>query len=63
MTTPEPQPRPVYGPVSVSRLLLVVGCILFVIASLAAGGVITGLSDWAFGFGAFSAWVLSGAVP
>jgi hypothetical protein len=64
MTSPEPQPRPVvYGPVSIARVLLVVGCVLFVIASLAAGNVITGMSDWAFAFGGFAAWMLSGAVP
>lgn len=63
MTTPQPQPRPVYGPVSLARVLLVIGCILFVIAALCAGGVITGWSEWAFAFGGFAAWVLSGAVP
>lgn len=65
MTSPAApqQQRPVYGPVSIARILLVIGAVLFVIASLAAGGVITGLNAWAFGFGGFAAWALSGAVP
>lgn len=62
MTTPQPQPA-VVSPLSLSRVLLVVGCILFVIAALCTGGVIAGMSAWAFVFGAFAAWMLSGAVP
>jgi hypothetical protein len=45
------------------RLLMIVACILFVIAALIAGGVLTGLAAWAFGFGALSAWALALAVP
>lgn len=63
MTTPQ-QPQPVVvTPFSLSRILLVIGFFLFVIASLCAGDVITGLNAWAFGFGGFAAWMLSGAVP
>ena len=63
MTAPQ-QPQPVVvSPLSLSRVLLVIGCILFVLAALAAGGVITSITAWAFGFGAFAAWTLSGAVP
>jgi hypothetical protein len=49
--------------ITFSRVLLFVACFLFVIAALAAGGVLTGLSAWAFGFGGFASWVLAGAVP
>jgi hypothetical protein len=64
MTTPAPQPRPVYGPVSFSRVLLVIGTILFVLASFAAGGhPLAGITEWPWAFGAFAAWMLSGAVP
>jgi hypothetical protein len=45
------------------RVLLVIGAVLFTVAALTAGGVLTGLNAWAFGFGGFAAWVLSGAVP
>lgn len=63
MTAPQ-QPQPVVvSPLSLSRVLLIVGCILFVIAALCAGDVITGMAAWAFGFGGFAAWMLSGAVP
>jgi hypothetical protein len=44
------------------KALLIIGCILFVIAALCAGAVITGWSAWAFGFGAFAAWALSAAL-
>jgi hypothetical protein len=67
MTTPAPppqQPRPVYGPWNLSRILLVVGTVLFVIAAFAAGGHPLGdVGEWPWAFGAFAAWVLSGAVP
>lgn len=63
MTAPQ-QPQPaVVSPLSLSRILLVTGCILFVLAALCAGGVITSIAAWVFGFGAFAAWMLSGAVP
>lgn len=45
----------------IGKLLLLVACILFVIASLAAGGVIKEPA-WAFGFGALAAWALSGVI-
>jgi hypothetical protein len=59
------QPRPVAAaPLSLSRILLTVGTVLFVLASFAAGGdTLGGISAWAWGFGAFAAWMLSGAVP
>lgn len=47
------------GPV----LLRIVSCILFVIAALCAGSILAGQDAWAFGFGAFAAWVLSAAFP
>ena len=47
---------------TLSKVLLIVACVLFVVASLAAGGVLTGLQAWAFGFGALASWALSGAV-
>jgi hypothetical protein len=47
--------------VTLSRILLFVGTILFVVASLMAGGVIHGIA-WAWAFGAFAAWMLAGAV-
>lgn len=61
--TPQPQPAVVATVWTLHRVLLVVSCILFVIASLCFGGIIAGWSAWAFAAGAFSAWVLSGAVP
>jgi hypothetical protein len=68
MTTPapppQPQPRPVYGYWHLSRILLVIGAVLFTLAAFAAGGhPLAGVPDWPWGFGAFAAWVLSGAVP
>jgi hypothetical protein len=61
---PQPQPRPVYGPWYLSRVLLVIGTVLFVLAAFAAGGdTLGGIAAWCWGFGAFAAWVLSGAVP
>jgi len=68
MTTPapppQPRPRPVYGPWYASRILLVIGTILFVLAAFAAGGhPLAGITGWSWAFGAFAAWVLSGAVP
>jgi hypothetical protein len=61
----QPQPRAVaVTPLSLSRILLTVGAVLFVLAAFAAGGhVLGGISAWAWGFGAFAAWMLSGAVP
>lgn len=61
--TPQPQPAVVAAAWTLRRVLLVVSCILFVVASLCSGGVITGWSALAFAFGGFAAWVLSGAVP
>jgi hypothetical protein len=45
-----------------NRILLVIGAFCFVIAALSAGGVFTGQSLWAWGFGGFAAWCLAGAV-
>lgn len=60
MTAPQ-QPQPVVvSPLSLSRILLVTGCIPFVLAALCAGGVIASIAAWVF---AFAAWMLSGAVP
>lgn len=66
MTTPAPppQPRPASGPWYLSRILLVVGTVLFVLAAFAAGGhPLGGITDLPWAFGAFASWVLSGAVP
>jgi hypothetical protein len=67
MTTPAPQPQPrpvVAGPLYLSRILLAIGAVLFVLAAFAAGGhPLAGITEWPWGFGAFAAWVLSGAVP
>jgi hypothetical protein len=51
-------------PLSLRRILLVVGTVLFVLASCAAGGdTLGGIPAWTWGFAGFAAWVLSGAVP
>jgi hypothetical protein len=68
MTTPapppQPQPHPVYGYWHLSRILLVIATILFILAAFAAGGhPLAGIGEWPWAFGAFAAWVLSGAVP
>jgi hypothetical protein len=58
-----PQQRPVLTGVSLSRILLVIGAGLFVLAAFSAGGdTLHGIPAWAWGFGALAAWVLSGAV-
>ena len=44
---------------TLGKVLLIVACVLFVVAALVAGGVLTGLSMWAFGFGGFAAWALA----
>ena len=64
MTAPaQPQPA-VMTPLSLRRVLLVAGAVLFVLAALAAGGdTLGGIPDWTWGFAGFAAWVLSGAVP
>lgn len=59
MTSPTPPPRP---PWSLSRILLLAACGLFVVAALAIGGWITNVTAWSFAFGGFAAWTLSGAV-
>jgi hypothetical protein len=71
VTTPAPPPRTAPGPYpyqrgywSLARILLVIGAILFTLAAFAAGGhPLAGVTEWPWGFGAFAAWVLSGAVP
>jgi hypothetical protein len=64
VTAPNPQPPRPYGPWYLSRILLVAGTILFVLAAFAAGGhPLAGVPDWCWAFGGFAAWVLSGAVP
>ena len=62
MTTPA-QHAPVVA-WSLSRILLVIATVLFVLAAFAAGGDPLGdIAAWAWGFGGFAAWALSGAVP
>jgi hypothetical protein len=65
MATPNPQqPRPAYGPWYPSRVLLVIGTVLLVLAAFAAGGhPLAGIGMWPWGFGGFAAAVLSAAVP
>jgi hypothetical protein len=66
VTAPSAQPpRPAApAPLSLSRVLLVVGTVLFVLAAFAAGGdTLGGIAAWSWGFGGFAAWMLSGAVP
>ena len=46
---------------TVSKLLMIVACILFVVAALAAGGVLA-VAAWPFAFGALAAWALAAAV-
>jgi hypothetical protein len=62
---PPPQPYPYQrGYWSLSRILLVAGTVLFVLAAFAAGGhMIAGITEWPWAFGGFAAWMLSGAVP
>jgi hypothetical protein len=64
-TTPAPGPYPYQrGYWGFARILLVIGAILFVLAAFAAGGhPLAGVGEWPWAFGAFAAWVLSGAVP
>ena len=50
-------------PVSLSRVLMFVACLLFVLAALAAGNIITSITPWAFGFGGFAAVALAWAAP
>jgi len=69
MTAPAPTPQQRAYPYqrgywSFSRILLVIGAILFVLAAFAAGGhPLAGVTDLPWAFGGFAAWVLSGAVP
>lgn len=64
MTSPAPQAAVTPGVWTLRRILLVIGAVLFAIAAFAAGGdTLGGISAWPWGFGAFAAWALSGAVP
>ena len=60
MTEPAPTAA---VPVSLSRVLMFIACLLFVLAALAAGNIITSVAPWAFGFGGFAAVALAWAVP
>jgi hypothetical protein len=69
MTTPAPAPQqttvvqPRYA-WHASRILLVVGTVLFVLAAFAAGGhELASIPALPWAFGALAAWMLSGAVP
>jgi hypothetical protein len=46
---------------TVSKLLMFAACVLFVVAALAAGGVLA-VAAWPFAFGALAAWALAAAV-
>jgi hypothetical protein len=65
MTTPAPGPYPYQrGYWSFSRLLLLAGCILFVLGAFAFGGhPLIGVPGAVWDSGAAAAWCLSGAVP
>jgi hypothetical protein len=64
VTTPAPPPAPADRPFRFSRILLVAAAVMFALAALAAGGhAILLIPAWSWGFGAFAAWALSGAVP
>jgi hypothetical protein len=65
MTAPaQPQQPVAVTPYSLRRILLVAGTVLFALAAFAAGGdTLGGIPAWTWGFGAFAAWTLSGAVP
>lgn len=67
MTTPNPNPQPYpyqRGYWSLSRILLVVGAILFTLGAFAFGGhPLAGVPGAVWDSGAAAAWVLSGAVP
>jgi hypothetical protein len=45
-----------------SRLLLFVSAVCFILAALTAAFGLDVGPDWAWGFGGFAAWALSGAV-
>ena len=60
MTAPSPQQQASAAPApySLRRILLVVGTILFVLASFAAGGhTLGGITDLPWAFGALGAWI------
>lgn len=64
MTPPAPPPPRPVPPYSLSRILLVIGAGLFVLAAFTAGGDTVGtVPAWSWAFGGFAAWVLSGVVP
>jgi len=63
MSTQPGQPVQHTGAWWLVRVLLVAGCICFVVAALAEDGVFTGQMPLAWAFGGFAAWVLAGAVP
>ena len=44
---------------TLSKVLLIVACVLFVVASLVFGGVLTGLVAWSFMAGALASWTLA----
>lgn len=61
-TPPAVQPRPATV-VSLSRILLVAGAALFIVAAFAAGGDDLGrVPAWSWAFGGFAAWMLAGAL-
>lgn len=61
MTAPA---RPPVTGLSLSRALIVVSAVLFVLAAFAAGGhELASISAWPWAFGAFAAWALAWAVP
>lgn len=67
MTAPAPQPvRPAYGPMSLPRILIVIGGVLFILAAFAAGGhALLDVPAWSWGFGGFAAfvWAWAWSVP
>jgi hypothetical protein len=55
--------RPAAVAVSLPRVLMFIACLLFALAALAAGNIVTSIAPWAFGFGGFAAVALAQSVP
>lgn len=63
MTTQQPGTRTFYSTVwTLSRILMFIACVLFVVAALAAGDVLKSVAWAPWALGGFAAWALAGAV-
>jgi hypothetical protein len=60
----QPQTRTFYtsGTITLSRVLMFIACVLFVVAALAAGDVLKSVSWAPWALGGFASWALAGAV-